>query len=620
MTSNMNVLRSIRLQLKSGYMKKAPEAYTFLRRYPPLGRDTAAPIRQVETRNIPYLHLYEKTLEKNPLYFDEKVYPAYWAHEPEAMTLAKKWYEFQQTGMDEKEAYNAAKSYVEKLEDKSYTIINEIVAELEKDSESASIHMSFLSQPEIAKSIEEWRAKLAATNDTDTGRKIAEMKLSDQAELDYFIQTKILKWNEVERERRMRDPLFERSFVKLRSHITGTVSESFAERSQMVQEKVLKHFDVHKFLLQTEKPFFFDDYAAYFEKLKEEPLLGRWSEEDRVELSHWIIDTLAYRYGLRFSDANHIQSYLDQLRAHFFPMVRYPKRAAEFHLPSEEEIRRILYNNNVGYHKKGVDVAEPLPTPVAESDNENGDEKEEVLEAAPILVGEGKLYVKRFYKIPQLLFPKETLTTTLTADSQRLKTVLSEENGLLNEIARAGHSENAFPELENELRDFMSSTQPSFSLSGMRSGGGDSLSSLDALLRDDDDEVKQYNNSEAPTEGGADDDDNEDEEGDEGMQYTSNEWQSLIHEYVGTLDTALAKERDAFWGQDQLSDWQDSNSEDDLIAFRRERDDHAMIIRSRLGQAYDKKEAARLEAEWRGREMVLEELPNAELEIIDNSE
>ena len=63
-------------------------------------------------------------------------------------------------------------------------------------------------------------------------------------------------------------------------------------------------------------------------------------------------------------------SYIDSVRSHFFPMLSLPSEARLFSLPTDEEFRAILYSNEVGYKRVN-----------------------------------GKLYVRRYYRIPMLLFP-----------------------------------------------------------------------------------------------------------------------------------------------------------------------------------------------------------------------
>ena len=72
-TANLNIMRKLRLQLKSGYIKKEPASYLYMKRYPPLMRDTAPISNKIDIKTIPYLKLYKQAVEKNPVYTDERV-------------------------------------------------------------------------------------------------------------------------------------------------------------------------------------------------------------------------------------------------------------------------------------------------------------------------------------------------------------------------------------------------------------------------------------------------------------------------------------------------------------------------------------------------------------------
>ena len=78
----------------------------------------------------------------------------------------------------------------------------------------------------------------------------SDLDLADQGEIDYFIQTKVLQWNEVERERRMKDPIFVRQFERLRSSLLpeiGISSDEVTEkRHAQYKDKLLKFFDINK--------------------------------------------------------------------------------------------------------------------------------------------------------------------------------------------------------------------------------------------------------------------------------------------------------------------------------------------------------------------------------------
>lgn len=64
-----NVMQALRLQIKIGYMKTPPSEYEFLRRYPPLNRDSRPPIRKIEVhKSIPYAKYYENAVEVSGRY------------------------------------------------------------------------------------------------------------------------------------------------------------------------------------------------------------------------------------------------------------------------------------------------------------------------------------------------------------------------------------------------------------------------------------------------------------------------------------------------------------------------------------------------------------------------
>ena len=194
-------------------MKEVPEAYTFLRRYPP-AQHVFNPANNKEYK-IPYLKLYKKAVERNPLFADEKVFPAYWKEEPHALILAKKQYEFMQNGLDEENAYKNAVEYVDDLESKSYDELKDFIKLMQTEKTKVPI----VADAKIFTKISFWRERLKETQFED-------MSLADQGELDYFLQCDVLRWHEVSRERRMKDPLFVRQFEKLRKTIFPEIEQA----------------------------------------------------------------------------------------------------------------------------------------------------------------------------------------------------------------------------------------------------------------------------------------------------------------------------------------------------------------------------------------------------------
>ena len=380
MVKSVNVVRKIMLQLKTGYLKEEPKIYQFMRRNPPFVVDKL-PMTKIHKRDIPYLKYYDKAVKRNPLYADEKVYPAFWYQEPQALTLAKKQYELIRSGLDEDAAYLKAVDHVNIIENESYLALREIFDIMQQQGAQLP---TTVSDQDLSDTIAKWRQKLKDTP-------YLTMDLADRGEIDFIIQTKILKWNEVDRERRMKDPIFVMQFQKLRHAVFPEIldmNEAKLARHEKVKRDIMRLFGVNKDNIRTNKPFFYEDYEFYFTRLVKQPLLSRWSESDRSNFSKWIVDSLAIVEVLEKNPTSFIQRYLDLLRGQFFPMVTFPDKAKSFRLPSIQEFREVLYKNDVGYRV----------------DSECG-----------------KLYVRRFYRIPLLLFPNETITSSVLFNRARTK-------------------------------------------------------------------------------------------------------------------------------------------------------------------------------------------------------
>jgi hypothetical protein len=382
MKQPLNVYRHIRLQLKTGYMRREPEEYRFLLRYPPLSRDTAPPVQKLETRQIPYIKLYQKIVSDDPIMRNETVFPAYWQEEPVALTMAKKQYELMTTQkLSEAEALKAAKRYVSDLENKAY----EDMINFKKSLDDRHARESFTSKEELMMEINKYRALLRETPFED-------LDLADQGEIDYFIQTKVLGWREVERNRRMKDPLFVWQFERIRARIFPEIFEDEVNLKQDLRGEYKKRFAEAYGMdlsgLKATSPFYYEDYEILFNKCRDRPHLARWNERPREHISRWILDTLALQTAIRNSSSQRTSMYLDELRAQFFPMIKYPQDALSFTLPSVEKMKEILYQNDIGY--KVVD---------------------------------NKLYIRRFYLLPALLFPKQTYTTKIIYSQTKLTLV-----------------------------------------------------------------------------------------------------------------------------------------------------------------------------------------------------
>jgi len=593
MSQNLHIMRNIRLQLKTGYMRKAPGTYLFMQRYPPLSRDTSVPVRDVMAKEVPFANLYDKLMNNNPLYNDDLVYPAYGAHETKALKIAMEQHKFMTEGHGEEEALRKANALVDGLENTAFLEMKDLQQAL---SANANVRPTMLSNPEVSAFLAEWKTKL------DNGKKSVryeDLPLEDQGLIDCFIHTKILRWNEVERERRMKDPVFFNYFDKLRYNLLHNHAWESRPRGadhRSYTNKLKRFWSIpHQKApdsLSTLNPFYYEDYKHYFDLLRETPLLARWEPSARMQFSHWIIECLALKRVLKKSEPRFVQHYLDQMRAQFFPMVRYPTRAADFVLPSYDEFRRVLYNADIGFKRE-----------------------------------EGKLYVRRFYRIPQLFFPKETLTTSLTADHEKLKEVL-DAGTLESEILRAGVGGENLSALEQELREYMTNRQPNtleFSAEGAMT-----MNELDALLRDDDDldlsksaQVAQENAAAAAAAAkvteerlakGAIVEPLSEKEQD------PVKWQKLIERYVPAPVTELEQIRHEELRKVLVWSWDDCLTEQDLKSTHRDLVDSQLLAKAKLSTIYDQKETARRTKEWKDRKMMLNDLPTVELQVVDNRE
>jgi hypothetical protein len=371
---NWSVGRLIRLQLKSGYITEAPPEYTFLQRYPPVFSETKPPVEEFKVRDIPAVRLYDKAVERNAVYEDERIYPAFWRQEPQALALARKQYLLMKKGLDEETAYVRAMRYVDELESKAYEETEKVFNVMkEKGAEFLFSH-----NESVMDEIFRWRARLKEI-------RYSKLQKYEQGELDEFILSKILQWGEMDKERRMKDPIFHQQFERLRAEIFPEIdSEATIEKHEQLTRarqsfkiEIFKKYQINDAQLSPALPFFLEDFRFYFEKLRIEPDLNKWPEPERAPFYRWIVSTLAIREILKNGSSTRVQAYLDDLRVKFFPMVKYPERVNKYVLPDIQGLKALLYQNDIGYKKQGE-----------------------------------KVMVRRFYRLPALLFPEETAEPT----------------------------------------------------------------------------------------------------------------------------------------------------------------------------------------------------------------
>lgn len=576
---NHNVLRHIRLQLKTGYMKEPPPEYEFMKKYPALSRDTQERFHKPQVRKIPYYDLYMSAVQKNPLYNDERVYGAYWQQEPQALTLAKKQYQYmQQEQLNEEDAYQRAVAHVDELENVAYEGLQAMHLALEEEGGTV---MPYMADANLADELEHWRSVLAE-------EAYEALSLEEQGHIDFLLQTKILKWNEVERERRMKDPVFVMAFVDLRKTIFPRGEELVGRQRDVLRKAVKDRYflvkDMDSKKVRAKEPFFLEDYLHFLELCIAEPNLKGWEAEDKLVFSKWIVDTLAFVEILERGEPRMVQRYLDDIRAQFFPMIRAPERAGEFRV-NFKEVRALLYHNGVGYKRAGP---------------------------------ENKLFVHRFYTIPNLLHPKEMLTQKLLADEDFRRKVMTEDGALMAEIRSAGLDESVLPWIKDQMNELLSDSNldvPDYS--SLEDGDVQDLSMLDKIMDD-----AYLSSRDTPSSGmqeeilGTEEVEEEEEEG-QVKRLEKEAWEKLVTKYRKNPVTTLELERDKIYRKVEYNAIEDAKTEEFLAAYKLERLQNEIIHQAKCAKTYETKEAARRAKSWKdeGKEL---QMPRPSLPMMKN--
>lgn len=262
----ISILRTLRLQLKSGYLRHEPVEYDYLRRFPPLPSHSTPKHHVINTVNVPYVDLFEKALDKNQLFERDRIYPAFSHQEPLGLVLAKRQYLYMQQGMSESDAYDKAMKYIDELEDLAYAEMKDITVKIK---DMGSVHDAVLGDENIRKKLAEWQAKLQDIAYED-------LSLAEQGELDYFIQIHLLKWNEVERSRRMQDPVFFIQFEKLLTSLFPLSETSKLKTRQKFKKNFLRFNRYNERKITALKPFYLEDYLMYWNKAMQNPDLQNW--------------------------------------------------------------------------------------------------------------------------------------------------------------------------------------------------------------------------------------------------------------------------------------------------------------------------------------------------------
>lgn len=578
-----HIARDLRLKYRTGYINFLPPEYYFMRKYPPIRRDLRPSAGAQDNTKLPYMHLYKKVLQRNPIYIDERVYPAYWKNEPRAMTLAKYQYKYMQAGDDEDAAYSKALKDIDQLESASY---EEMCAILKSFSDkNGTVTVPFTADKTIQDELAYWKDRLSI-------ELYDNMDLADQGDVDYFIQTKILKWEEIERERRMRDPVYILRFHELREEIFPSTSNKNLQKElsrkyiPQISKKINQVYNINVTKCVSRRPFFVEDYLNWVGKILKSPNVSKWGDKEQSNFNEWIMNCVAFKDVVEGSPHT-ANKYFKTLKSEFFPMLNFADKTPDFKISSIDQVKEIMFNNKIGY--------------VRDSENEN------------------KLFVLRYYRLPKLLFPLETFAASMIEGSSIFRTSQNDKvdidhESLLKEVKNVGLDEARIPEL---LKLFKAYYTPGTKNKSSSEPTLYDESVLDSLLRDKDsadDEDKNDDSVQASSKKVALSTDytiaNKN-----GVNFSTDpNWKVLAEKYHLLPSTTLEKERDSFFRRlVEPIKLESIINEDDFKVFADSRIESEIATRARASLMYEKKEGARRKREWQHRNLKFKIRPTLQL-------
>lgn len=602
----VNILRSMRLQIKSGFLKREPDEYAVMKRSPPMAARMDFS-RRVKKVNVPYARLYEKAKERNTLFDQEAVFDAYGHQAPQGLTMAKRQYQYIQEGMSEEEAYIKALQYVNEVENEAYVNLKRAIASVK----ATGTDSPYMADPDVADEMAMWKEILEGTS-------YNRLPLEQQGALDMFLQKRVLRWTETERERRMTDIIFHEQFETLLNTLFPGPEEIAetrkAQRLAELKADYLQSKGLDMEHLSTAKPFYIEDYLALYEKVKAQPEIRKWSVAEREELSRFVVESLVYGSGLINKSAEDMQDYLDSVKERFFPMIRMPFWN-KFPSPTVMDVKRALYTNEIGYKQEN-----------------------------------DKTFVKRFYRIPKLLFPAELMMVQAISNSSIMQEIILSDSDAEAKKAiakslkmfmkeygvpanRLGEMVELFDQMmqqedveeetnEFEMEDEFSSgelsvldeildTQPAKAKTARAEETGAVKDVWDLLVPTPSAAISQKPRTSvvsiesivAEVQAEGDDEEEEEEEEEEDKEVplldkfkdASPEWKAMVNKHYPFPQNEYDHEKLAFY---DLSDYSGGlehiKDEEDAMSFAQSRMQSEAVLKAKLTKIFDEKERARI--------------------------
>lgn len=564
-------LKDISQKLRSGFLKEAPPAYLAAKTLPPVVQHLQLG-RKIPQARMKNAHLVRKLLAKNPdLAFSATGVGNRPEDEPYPLRFARHQYEAMKQGMTEEEAFEKAKEALHDVEDVAFAKLEKLVEQAEKFSDPEA----YLSA-ELAEEVARFKQSLPELRYSD-------LDARDQGLVDHFLQTRVLKWEEIDRINRMGHPIFVEQFEKLRDILFPSIADKKEDPEAVLDAQATKFLWKalkvdHPELLKTKQPFYVEDYVYWFNKTKE---TTNMPDSEHQQFKDWVLSTLAIEYELRGS-ADTQQQYLAHLIHTYFPHLRKEYNEKRFTLPDVQDLKDLLFENKVGYMKHN-----------------------------------NKLHVRRFYRLPAILFPEETMTQTLLLDRKRLREVLQEEGELENVLAKAGIDQSKLDGIRQELEQMQLSARarPLEEIDGLNytsllsslqnlsmpeaAGDEDTDPEMDAIWGD---LKKSEDSHEAQEEERSHDASSSATTGVDTPSLTDEQINDIIRQIKPEPRNRLQTLEQAYYDKVSNADYKKLRTPLEVEAAQWARADVEAIVRVRLQNAYERKEAARREhdAEKRG--------------------
>jgi hypothetical protein len=417
-----SILRDLRVKLKNGFLREPPIAFEVLRKTPAHWNAYMPRWLYIKQNEMPYLKVHRAMKERNAMYPRQDLAKAY--ENTFGMIISKRMYQLMKQGLSEEAAYVEATKFITERENEAFQDLKKLVENLEQNDPSV---LKF--DEHIQEEYDFWNAQVKI-------KTYGNLQEWERGPVDKFLQFYVLKWTDNEAKYRLRDLRFTTYYMRLFDALFPLESKQEKKANWLagMKEQVANHPGF------TARGFYIEDYIWYYNQFLHSPNFEReWTQIDQFRLKKWVEKTLILKplskdsmlsmdLGSLYTEEEdeetegeddekalleefEIEQHLKKegesaeaaeievssdekiafdttIRA-FFPMYNLPKLVPILPKLDVMEVKRALYENEIGYKKAGKDRSKTL--------------------------------VRRFYLLPKLLFPRAFFLAYVTKDAALLE-------------------------------------------------------------------------------------------------------------------------------------------------------------------------------------------------------